>query len=148
MFLTHILVYVIIFIKNKGVYKFMSKISKIAELAVIICVLALMKGIASYAASATVALHADEKAVSSSTITVTNNDISVWGSVSSVSEHQVQFIVPDGPITAFNDTYDPGKSFSPIVRGVFYTSSTNLNLYGNSKDDQKKDCIASGGIAD
>lgn len=127
----------------------MSKILKIAELAVIICVLALVKGIASYAASATVALHADEKAVSSSAITVTNDDITVWGSVSSASKYSVEFIVPSGPYsTAYRAIYAPGKSFSPIVRQIFGISSTHLNLYGNSKDDQKKDCIASGGIMD
>lgn len=127
----------------------MGRTSKVMELAVIICVLAAMKGIACYAASVTVALHADEKAASSSAITVTNDDITVWGSVSSASEYQVQFIVPSGPYnTAFKRSYAPGEAFSPIVRQIFGISSTQLNLYGNSKDDQKKDCIASGGITD
>lgn len=127
----------------------MGRISKVMELAVIICVLAAMKGIACYAASATVALHADEKAVSSSAITVTNDDITVWGSVSSASEYQVQFKVPDSfRRNAFNKSFAPGTSFSPEDWIVYYVSSTNLNLYGNSEDDQKKDCIASGGIAE
>lgn len=126
----------------------MKKISKIRELALIICVLVLMTGIVSYAESKTVALHANEKKASSDPISVSNYDISVWGNVSSVSEHPVDFIVPDGSSNAYRKIYDPGESFSPIVRGVYNVTSTNLILYGNSKDDQKKDCIASGGIAD
>ena len=127
----------------------MSKISKIRELVVIFCVLILMRGIVSYAADATVLLYADQESASSSSIAVTNDNITVWGSVSSISEFQVHFIVPNGPYnTAFDKTYAPGESFPAIDRSVYYASSTNLNLYGNSKDDPKKGCIASGGIAD
>lgn len=125
----------------------MKKISKIRELVMIICVLALMNGIVSYAADATVALYADQKSASSDSITVTDDNITVWGSVSSGSEYQVQFIVPDSiRRNAFNKTCAPGTSFSPQDWDMLYVTSTNLNLYGNSKDDQKKGCIASGGI--
>ncbi|MDE7089550.1 MAG: hypothetical protein K2O54_05475, partial [Prevotella sp.] len=119
----------------------------IRELALIICVLVFIKGIVSYAADATVFLYADQKKASSASITVTNDNITVWGSVSSKSEYQVQFIVPDSIYrNAFDKTYAPGTSFSAQDWDMFYASSTNLNLYGNSKDDQKKGCIASGGI--
>lgn len=61
----------------------------------------LMNGIVSFAASATVSLHANESSASSDPITVTNNDITVWGSVSSGSKYSVRFSVPDGQIYAF-----------------------------------------------
>ncbi len=125
----------------------MGKMSKIRELAVIICVMALMHGIVSYASS-TVALYADQKSASSAYVQVTNYDVTVWGNTSSASKYQVEFIVPDGSTSAFRKRYAPGESFSPIVRGVYYDQSTNLNLYGNTKEEQRKECIASGGIAD
>ncbi len=127
----------------------MKKISKIRELALIICVLVLMKGIVSYAADASVLLYADQKSASSASITVTNYNVTIWGSVSSGSGYGVDFVVPDGPYSyACVENCLIGKTLGPIVRGVYYTTSTNLILYGNSKDDPKKGCIASGGIAD
>ncbi len=126
----------------------MGKMSKIRELAVIVCVMALMHGIVSYASS-TVALYADQKSASSASLPVTDGYFTVWGSVSSASKYQVEFVVPDGwSRDTFSKSCAPGASFPTTDCFVFRVTSTNLNLYGNSREDQKKECIASGGIAD
>lgn len=126
----------------------MEKLTKIRELIVIFCVLVLMNGIVSYA-SASVALYADQKSASSSYVSVPDSDkLTVWGSVSSASQYRVQFIVPDSiQRIAYSEYCGIGGTISPVECYVIYISTTNLNLYGNSRDDQKKDCIASGGIA-
>lgn len=125
----------------------MEKLTKIRELIVIFCVLVLMNGIVSYA-SASVALYADQKSASSSYVSVPDSDkLTVWGSVSSASQYRVQFMVPDSiQRIAYSEYCGIGGTISPTECYVINVSTTNLNLYGNSKDDQKKDCIASGGI--
>ncbi len=127
----------------------MKKISKIRELALIICVLVLMNGIVIYAAGASVSLTAGQKKAESDFITVTNYDVFVWGSVSSASAYGVDFVVTDslGHSTRVKSC-SIGDAFPSTVCGVYYTTSAKLVLYGNSKDDPKKGCIASGGIAD
>lgn len=127
----------------------MNTLSKIKELALILCVLLLMNGIASYAASATVALYADQKSASSASFPVPDDDkLTVWGSVSSASKYRVQFVVPDSILRHAFDRYcGTGGTISPEECYAFNVSATNLYLYGNSKDDQKKDCIASGGVS-
>ncbi len=127
----------------------MKNISKIRELALIICVLVLMNGIVSYAADASVLLYADQKSASSASITVTNNNITVWGSVSSGSKYDVRFIVPDSiRRIAFDKTYAPGQSFPATDVVLYYVSSTNVTLEANPNGTPKKECIASAGIAD
>lgn len=127
----------------------MKKISKIRELALIICVLVLMKGIVSYAADASVLLYADQASASSASIIVTDGVCSVWGSVSSGSKHDVRFIVLDSiRRIAFDKTYAPGQSFPATDAVLYYVSSTNVTLEANPNGTPKKECIASAGIAD
>lgn len=133
---------------SRGFYA-MSKISKIRELVVIFCVLVLMKGIVSYAASERALLYSDQASVSTKNITVTNCDVSVWGSVSSGSKYEVGFYVPDGVLPpALDKTIAVGGALPSTVVGVYDVTSTGLTLEANPNGTPKKECIASGGIAD
>ncbi len=98
-------------------------------------------------ASETVLLYSNQTNASTSALSITDYDVTVWGNVSPDSKHDVEFVVKDGNHTAFDDTIEKGDVLSP-TDCLTINDSVVLTLYGNSQSSPKNKCIASGGICD
>lgn len=120
---------------------------------VTLCIMLVGLSILVNARSATATLFSDEYSKSTAAVGNSSGGFYWWGSVGTTSMYNVTYAVYGGANSS-NCTNKigswakaPGTSFIPSKAASSHGVGI-LTMYGNTENNQKRDCIASGGIND